>query len=114
MNETIQKLIAKGLVRQSEDQNSFVPNFKKAHEVLNDYSIRGIGSTVDILFNKRIVGRRSLPQAIEELHENAIYFLSGKRYQVKKLHYNAQHTEEPYYAEVTSIPDDYPYYEGDS
>jgi DEAD/DEAH box helicase domain-containing protein len=110
MNNTIQKLIAKGLVRQSEDQNSFVPNFKKAHEVLNDYSIRGIGSTVDILFNRRIVGQRSLPQAIEELHENAIYFLSGKRYQVKKLHYNAQHTEEPYYAEVTSIPDDYPYY----
>src|SRR6266516_5113122 len=106
MNNTIQKLIAKGLVRQSDDQNSFVPDFKKAHEVLNDYSMRVIGSTVDILVNKRIVGQRSLTQAIEELHENAIYFLFGKRYQVKKLHYDGYHTEEPYYAEVTSIPDD--------
>src|SRR5205807_5252535 len=48
--------------------------------------------------------------AIEELHENAIYFLSGRRYQVKNLHYDAQHTDQPYYAELISIPTDYPYY----
>ena len=70
-----------------------MPNFKKAYEILNEYSIRGIGSTVDILFNKKVVGGRSLSQAIEELHENAIYFLSGKRYQVKKLQYDPQHSE---------------------
>ena len=68
------------------------------------------GNTVDILFNKKVVGERSLPQAIEELHENAIYFLSGKRYQVKKLQYDPQHTEQPYNAELISIPSDYPYY----
>nr|MDQ6863365.1 DUF1998 domain-containing protein [Thermoproteota archaeon] len=45
-----------------------------------------------------------------ELHQNAIYFLSGKRYEVKKLHYDAQQTEQPYYAELMSIPADYQYY----
>lgn len=84
-----------------------MPNFKKAYELLNEYSIRGIGNSIDILFNKRVVGERSLPQAIEELHENAIYFLSGKRYQVKKLQYDPQSIEQPYYAELISIPTDY-------
>ena len=106
----IQKLISQGLISLSSDENFFVPNFKKAYEILNEYSIRGIGNTVDILFNKKVVGERSLPQAIEELHENAIYFLSGKRYQVKKLQYSPQSTEQPYYAELISIPTDYPYY----
>ena len=110
MNNTIQKLVAESLISLSSDEKFFVPNFKKAYEILNEYSIRGIGDTVDILFNKKVVGERSLPQAIEELHENAIYFLSGKRYQVKKLYYNAQHTEQPSYAELISIPSDYPYY----
>ena len=110
MNNTIQKLVAKGLIRVSNDNKLFVPNFKQAYRILNEYSIRGIGDKVDILFNKKVVGERSLPQAIEELHENAIYFLSGKRYQVKKLHYDPQLTKGPYYAELTPIPDDYPYY----
>jgi DEAD/DEAH box helicase domain-containing protein len=110
INNIIQKLVSKGLIRLSSDEKFFVPNFKKDYEILDDYSIRGIGNTVDIFFNKKVVGERSLPQAIEELHENAIYFLSGKRYQVKKLHYDAQHTEQPYCAELMSIPADYPYY----
>jgi DEAD/DEAH box helicase domain-containing protein len=110
ISNIIQKLISQGLISQSSDENFFVPNFKKAYEILNEYSIRGIGNTVDILFNKKVVGERSLPQAIEELHENAIYFLSGKRYQVKKLQYSPQSTEQPYYAELISIPTDYPYY----
>jgi DEAD/DEAH box helicase domain-containing protein len=110
VNNTIQKLVADSLISLSSDEKFLVPNFKKAYEILDEYSIRGIGNTVDILFNKKIVGERSLPQAIEELHENAIYFLCGKRYQVKKLHYDAQHTEQPYYAELISIPTDYPYY----
>src|SRR5947208_11634446 len=110
MNNTIQKLISQGLISLSSDEKFFVPNFKKAYEILNEYSIRGIGNSIDILFNKRVVGERSLPQAIEELHENAIYFLSGKRYQVKKLQYDPQSIEQPYYAELISIPTDYPYY----
>ncbi|MGA9153418.1 MAG: Zn-binding domain-containing protein, partial [Candidatus Nitrosopolaris sp.] len=109
VNNTIQKLAAKNLIRRSSDEKFLVPNFKKAYEILNDYNIRGIGNTVDILFNGKVVGGRSLPQAIEELHENAIYFLSGKRYRVKKLYYDEE-ASQPYYAELISIPTDYPYY----
>ncbi len=111
VNNTIQKLVAENLIRRSSDEKPLVPNFKKAYEILNDYNIRGIGNTVDILFNGNVVGGRSLPQAIEELHENAIYFLSGKRYRVKQLHYDVKSgANQPYYAELISIPTDYPYY----
>ncbi|WP_201449302.1 DEAD/DEAH box helicase [Nitrososphaera sp. AFS] len=108
MSKTIQALVARGLIIQTE--KSFVPNFKKAYEILDEYSIRGIGNTIDIFFSKVRLGERALPKAIEELHENAIYFLSGRRYQVRKLHYDTQHKEYPYYAELVSVPDDYPYY----
>jgi DEAD/DEAH box helicase domain-containing protein len=60
-----------------------------------------------------------MPQAIEELHDSAIYFLSGKRYQVRKLHFDNKHgavqrtagqnTNTPY-AELESLPVNYPYY----
>jgi DEAD/DEAH box helicase domain-containing protein len=110
VNNTIQKLLAETLIRRSSDEKFLVPNFKNAYEILNGYNIRGIGNTVDIIFNGNVVGGRSLPQAIEELHEDAIYFLSGKRYQVKKLHYKVNDASQPYYAELISIPTDYPYY----
>jgi DEAD/DEAH box helicase domain-containing protein len=103
----IQKLISKNLIKVVNGK--FLPDYKKAMEVLHNYNIRGIGSKVDIIFNKKIVGERSLPQALEELHENAIYFLSGRRYQVKKLHFN-EASGRHNYAELIQIPNDYPYY----
>jgi DEAD/DEAH box helicase domain-containing protein len=104
---TIQKLISKNLVKVINEK--FMPDYKKAIEVLHNYNIRGIGSNVDIIFNKKIVGERSLPQALEELHVNAIYFLSGRRYQVKKLHWKKE-SRQQHYAELIQIPNDYPYY----
>jgi DEAD/DEAH box helicase domain-containing protein len=103
--DTLQKLVAKGLVSNVNER--FVPDLKKAMAVLNEYSIRGIGSRVDIKFNNKIVGDRSLPQALEELHKNAIYFLAGRRYRVSELHF--QPGSQPY-AELAPIPSDYPYY----
>ena len=103
----IQRLTSKGLLHMSNGK--FLPNFDKAMSVLRDFSIRGIGTGTDILFNGKLIGERSLPQALEELHDNAIYFLSGKRYQVKKLHFDPK-KERRSYAELTRIPDDYPYY----
>lgn len=104
--ETVQVLVSKGHL--SLERERFVPDFKKAmSEVLNNYSIRGIGSRVDIKLAGKIVGDRSLPQALEELHQDAIYFLGGKRYRVKVLHF--EHNRQPY-AELEAIPYDYPYY----
>lgn len=102
---TVQNLISKGLLKLV--QQKFIPNLKEAMKILDNYSIRGIGSRVDIKFNNRIIGDRALPQALEELHPNAIYFLSGRRYKVQELHFEPNN---PAYALLAPIPSDYPYY----
>jgi len=73
--------------------------------MLNEYSIRGIGKSIDIFLNDRKVGDRILPIALEELHKDAIYFLAGVRYKVKEFEY-----PEKNYAKLERIPKDYPYY----
>ena len=103
VRDRVQKLVAKGAL--VAEKTRFVPDFKKAMEILSAYSIRGIGSRVDIKLNNRIAGDRSLPQALEELHQDAIYFLAGRRYRVKAFHFEKQP-----YAELEPIPYDYPYY----
>ena len=86
-------------------ENRYVPNYEKVKTLLNEYSIRGIGKSVDIFFNDRKLGDRVLPIALEELHESAIYFLAGTRYKVKEFGY-----PEKNYAKLERIPRDYPYY----
>ena len=85
MWNTIQKLVSKDLLQLSDGK--FIPNSKKVMDVLRDFSIRGIGTGVDIIYNGKLIGERQMPQAIEELHDNAVYFLAGSRYQVQKLHF---------------------------
>ncbi|MFZ0325821.1 MAG: DEAD/DEAH box helicase [Nitrososphaeraceae archaeon] len=117
----LDRLISKDLVRLSN--SVFVPNFKKAMEVLREFNIRGIGTRVGIFYNGKLIGERQMPQAIEELHDNAVYFLAGRRYHVQKLHFrngkqNSRMQEQQEqlqqqsvpYAELKSIPNDYPYY----
>ena len=86
-------------------ENRFVPNYDKVRTMLNEYSIRGIGKTIDIFFNEKKVGDRILPIALEELHESAIYFLAGRRYRVKEFDYPKKQ-----YAKLETIARDYPYY----
>jgi DEAD/DEAH box helicase domain-containing protein len=85
--------------------NRYVPNYTQVESLLNDYSIRGIGKSIDIFFNEKKVGERVLPIALEELHESAIYFLAGTRYKVSELGY-----PQKMYARLESLPRDYPYY----
>jgi DEAD/DEAH box helicase domain-containing protein len=101
----LQKLVSKGVVKVVRDR--FMPNLKDALKVFDEYSIRGIGSRVDIKFNSKIVGDRALPQALEELHQHAVYFLGGRRYKVQEIHFEIN--GQPY-AELSPIPSDYPYY----
>jgi DEAD/DEAH box helicase domain-containing protein len=101
----LQKLVSKGIVKLARER--FIPDLKEALKMLDEYSIRGIGSRVDIKFNNKIIGDRALPQALEELHQHAIYFLGGRRYQVQELHFELN--SQPY-AELAPIPSDYPYY----
>ena len=113
---SIQNLISNDLLQLSNGK--FVPNYTKALDLLRNFSIRGIGSTVSITHNGQLIGERQMPQAIEELHDNAIYFLAGRRYQVQKLHLDDKNQKERQkvrhqtgsYAELNPLPNDYPYY----
>lgn len=85
--------------------NRIIPSFDKVSGLLNEYSIRGIGISVDIFLNGKKVGERILPIALEELHKDAIYFLAGTRYKVSEFDYPKKN-----YAKLQRIPRDYPHY----
>ncbi len=85
--------------------NRIIPNFDKITSLLSEYSIRGIGKSIDIFLNEKKVGDRVLPIALEELHRDAIYFLAGIRYKVKEITYPQRN-----FAKLERIPRDYPYY----
>ena len=85
--------------------NRIIPNLDKINSTLNEYSIRGIGKSIDIFLNQKKIGDRIVPIALEELHKDAIYFLAGTRYKVKEFDYPKKK-----YATLENIPRDYPYY----
>ena len=82
----------------------YAPNHEKISRALKEYSIRGIGGSVDIFLDGRKAGDRVLPIALEELHRDAIYFLAGTRYRVREFGY-----PEKGHAVLERIPRDYPY-----
>ena len=86
-------------------ENRYVPNFEQIKNLLEDYSIRGIGKSIDIFLNGKKVGDRVLPIALEELHPSAVYFLAGTRYRVQELGYPDTMT-----AKLEFLPRDHPYY----
>lgn len=86
-------------------EERYVPNIPQIKGLLEDYSIRGIGKSIDIFLNGKKVGDRILPIALEELHPSAIYFLAGIRYRVKELGY-----PENMSAKLEALLRDYPYY----
>lgn len=102
-----QKVIDQHILKENLTitNNRIVPNFENIKSMLNEYSIRGIGNSIDIFLNEKKVGDRVLPIALEELHKDAIYFLAGTRYKVKEFKY-----PEKNYAKLERIPRDYPYY----
>ncbi|WP_428323749.1 DEAD/DEAH box helicase [Nitrosopumilus sp.] len=102
-----QEVIEQHIIKENlkEFNNRIIPNFDKISSLLNEYSIRGIGQSIDIFLNGKKVGDRILPIALEELHKDAIYFLAGIRYKVKEFDY-----PEKNYAKIEKIPRDYPYY----
>ncbi len=47
-----------------------------------NFSLRGIGKSVEIFEGDKIIGTRNLPMAIRELYPNAIFIHNGKKYRV--------------------------------
>lgn len=105
--DVIKLLLSRNLIQLKE--NSFIPT-PRGKELIKKYSLRGIGKSVDIFFNEKKIGERNLPQALDELYPNAIYFLGGTRYKVKTSHISDDKDNESKYAKLITIPKNNPYY----
>ncbi len=64
------------------DNKAVIRDLQWARSKLRNYSIRGIGHSVNIIHNKRVIGSRVLPVALSELHPGAIYLHGGNSYHV--------------------------------
>jgi DEAD/DEAH box helicase domain-containing protein len=75
----IQELVKQGILADSGSK--FTANLTAARQLLARTSIRGIGDTVYIVQQGRIIGERQMPTAMAELHPGAYYLHAGKTYQ---------------------------------
>jgi len=74
----IDGLVEEGLLQRSGRR--LAPNPAQARRVLSNYSIRGIGQTVEIFHRGTKIGERQMPMAMSELHPGAIYLHAGETY----------------------------------
>lgn len=104
--DVIERLVLRGDLKRNS--TSIVPNRTSQalhNQTLANYSIRGMGESVDIVCDGTKVGDRVCPIALDELHEGAVYFLAGRSYVVEKFDYpKTQH------AVIARLPFDHPYY----
>ncbi len=102
--ETLDEMVKSNLLFKTD--RGLVPDYAAARRTLRGYDIRGAGETVSIMFGDHKIGERSMPQALDELHPGAVYFLGGARYQSKSLVFYRHEGR----AEVERLPASYPYY----
>ena len=103
--DVIKRLITQGELKKTYDK-TIVPNTRTANsQMLVNYNIRGMGESIDIVYNGIKIGDRVCPIALEELHKGAVYFLAGRSYIVTGFDYpKKQH------AIIESLPGNHPYY----
>jgi DEAD/DEAH box helicase domain-containing protein len=75
----IQMLAKEGILTEAGDK--WQPNLSAARKNLAKYSIRGIGDTVHIVYQGKIIGERQMPVAMAELHPGAFYLHAGITYE---------------------------------
>jgi DEAD/DEAH box helicase domain-containing protein len=75
----IQELVKQGIL--TDAGTKFMANLTAARQLLARSSIRGIGDTVYIVHQGKIIGERQMPTAMAELHPGAFYLHAGKTYQ---------------------------------
>ncbi len=76
----LDELEREGLIRIKDDGSVQIVDFERARKHWREYSIRGIGDTVQIKTGNKGLGERSMPMAAQELHPGAIYLHGGKNY----------------------------------
>ena len=101
-SKAIDELVDEGLLEYKN--NRYIARYSKAIKYLHELNIRGSGKSISIYLKNRKIGERSLPLALEELHDQAVYFLASRRYQVERLDLKE------YKAYLKQLPSNYPYY----
>ncbi|MFX1539964.1 MAG: DEAD/DEAH box helicase [Promethearchaeota archaeon] len=81
----IQQLINRGLLTRVKEQ--LKPNIIETRRVLARYSIRGIGDSVHIVHQGKLIGERQMPIAMGELHPGAYYLHAGTTYESLEFEY---------------------------
>ncbi|TFF91243.1 DEAD/DEAH box helicase [Candidatus Thorarchaeota archaeon] len=76
----ITRLENEGLVRIKDGETVQVVDAEAARRAWRNYSIRGIGDTVEIKMGRKRLGQRTMPMAAQELHPGAVYLHGGKNY----------------------------------
>ncbi|MCZ6613663.1 MAG: DUF1998 domain-containing protein, partial [Thaumarchaeota archaeon] len=99
-----QELIEKRLLLEGGSKGTLLPDYREVRTQLQGYDIRGVGSSITLRLSNRRVGERILPQALDELHQGAIYFLASSRYRSTLLDLDNG------YSVLERIPYNYPYY----
>jgi DEAD/DEAH box helicase domain-containing protein len=79
LRHIIQRLIEEELL--VEKGTEIKPVMKAARKALRQYSIRGIGDTVRIIHQGKVIGERQMPIAQGELHPGAYYLHAGTTYE---------------------------------
>lgn len=100
----LDELINQGLL--IKENNHLSPDYSVVRRILKNYNIRGSGDTVSIMLQKKKIGSRDLPHALDELHLDAVYFHGGSRYKSKGIKLSVISNS----AEVEQLPLSYPYY----
>ncbi|MDO8055417.1 MAG: DEAD/DEAH box helicase [Candidatus Hermodarchaeota archaeon] len=81
----LRQLIREQLLIQSND--IMKPDIIAARRALAHYSIRGIGDSVQIIHDGKIIGERQMPIAMGELHPGAFYLHAGHTYESLEFEY---------------------------
>ncbi|MEM3383129.1 MAG: DEAD/DEAH box helicase [Nitrososphaerales archaeon] len=100
----LKKLKTKKILFEKGDR--LIPNYSLARRILGKYDIRGSSDTVSITLNGKKIGEREMPQALLELHPEAVYFHAGSRYKSVDFKFEKGKGE----AKVEHLPINYPYY----
>ncbi len=80
--EILEWLRRKGLV---VEVNGILFPSANASEFLANFNMRGIGESVKMIENGRVIGERNLPIAIKELFPGSVIIHNGRRFVVKSL-----------------------------
>ena len=103
-DDILSELKSRKIVFEKDDR--LIPDYSIARRILEKHDIRGCGETVSININGKKIGERSMPQALSELHPEAVYFLAGSRYKSMSFKFEKGSGE----AKVEHLPMNYPYY----